>query len=129
MVLRLEVEAARLADPLELAEVLLAADRRIGVDEVRNAGERLVEVGAHLRELGLALRDLVLEASALGDVGLPLFGRELLLAGLLVLVALPVELVELGLDGGHALLSRDGGVDVGIDAAPATALDDLVPPF
>ena len=69
---------------------------------------------------------LLLEAPAFGDVHLALVGLELALALRLVLVAGLVELVELGLGLGEALLRGDGGLEVDARVAAATALEDEV---
>ncbi|NIO66645.1 MAG: hypothetical protein GTO28_14620, partial [Gammaproteobacteria bacterium] len=52
----------------------------------------------------------------LRDVRLALVGLELPFPGRLVLVALAVQLVELGLELRDALLCRDGTVDVDVEA-------------
>ena len=122
----LEVEAPGLPVSPDLAKVLLAAHRGVGVDEVGQARHGVVQgrLGGGERRLGLA--HLLLQAPPLGGVGPTLRLRELALARGLVLVAQPVALVELGLLGRHPLLRRDGGVQIGVDAAAAAALQDVV---
>jgi hypothetical protein len=107
-------------------EVGLAAARHVGVDEVRERLHALVERGARVGETRLERGDLFLAAAPLGRVRLALFGRQLALAGLLVLVAQPVRLVDLVLQGGDGLLRGDRAVDVDRDTALARALGDLV---
>ena len=124
-----EVEAPRLADPAQLAEVGLAAARHFGVHEVRERSDALVERGARVGELRIERGDLLLAAAAFGRVRFALLGREHALAGILMLVAQPVRFVQLGLQRRDRALSGDRAVDVDRDAATASALGDLVAPF
>ena len=111
----------------ELARVLLAAVRHVGMEEVGQAGRDRLERAPRGVDLGLEPRDLLLEPPALGGVRLALLGRELPLARLLVLVAAAPRLVELGLERAEVLRERDRGVDVhAADPPPPAALGDLV---
>jgi hypothetical protein len=129
MVPGLEVEATGRADGFADLEVLFSAAGRLRVEEVGQGPKRGLELrlgGAH----GLfLLTHLFLQPAALGGMGLAGGLVELLLAGLLVLVAQAVRLVELRPQDVRPLLQRDRGVHVGADATCFAALDDLVAAF
>ena len=103
-----------------------SADRRVRVHEVRDLGYALVEPRARGLELRLQRGRSVLQPTPFGVVRLALGRRQLALARLLVLVALPVQLVQLRLERGHFFVGRHRRVDVDARAAPAAALEDLV---
>jgi hypothetical protein len=121
-----EVETRRLAHLAQHEECLLSAGGRVRVHEVGNHREVFLQLGLGFDQLRLGVRDLLLQAPPFHDVVIALLRRQLVLARLLVLVAAVIDLVQLGLEGGHALLSGDGCVDVGFNAAPAAGERDLV---
>src|SRR5262245_14996100 len=123
-----EVEARRLAHAPELAEGVLAALGRLGVDQVRDGEEARLERGLGFGELLLERGELVLQAPALGGVRLALLGGELALARGLVLVAAAAELAERRLQARHALLRGDRAVELHPDAPAPAALLDLRAP-
>ncbi len=128
MILGLEGEGRRVAHPPQLAKILLAAGGNFGMDEVRQPREMPIQVFPRLLHDCFGGGHGLLQLAPFGSVGLALLGRELAFATRLVLVATPVELVDLGLGRGHAFLGRDCGLDVRVDAAAAAALDDFVAP-
>src|SRR4030095_1050561 len=109
-----------------LAEVALPAARHLGMHEVRERFDPLLERCARIREARVERGDFLFAPATLRGVGLALLGRELALAGLPVLVAEPVRLVELGLERRRRALRGDRSVDVERDAALAGAFGDLV---
>src|SRR5262249_13308324 len=83
------------------------------------------EARSKRRELGLDARHGLLERAALEAVRLALRRRQPL-AGLLMLVAAAIRLVELGLLVRGLRLEGDGAVHVRRHAAPPAARDDLL---
>ena len=74
MVERLEVESSRRAHAVQLAKVVLAAHRRVGMHEVRKLGEQGAESLLGLGEASLEGGCLLLDATSFGRVGLALLG-------------------------------------------------------
>jgi len=122
---RLEVENSGRAHAAQLAKVVFAAHRRVGMHEVRKLGEQGAEALLGLGEAALEGGRLLLDATSFGHVGLALLGRELLSAAGLVLLAPAVHLLEFGLKLHHPLARRDRRIEVHRDAALTAALGDL----
>ena len=122
----LEVEAAGRAHGLEGREVLFPAAGRFRVEEVGQRSKRSLELRLCGPHRFFLLPDLFLESTTLCGVGLARRVVELLLAGLLMLVAQAVRFVELRAKNVRLLLQRDCGIDVGAAVSCFAALDDLV---
>ena len=126
MVEGLEAELPRASPPAQFAEIVFAANRCIGMDEIGDRGHGLGESGLGLRELGLESPDLVLLTPALRGVGFAFGDRHRPFARALMFIAVTIGVVERSLHRGHPFLVSDGRVDVDRDPATPAALDDLV---
>jgi hypothetical protein len=75
VVLRLEVELARLPHAAKLAKILLAADRYVRMHEVRDVEHALAQLRLGVGQARFDGAGLLLEPAPLGVVGFALFGR------------------------------------------------------
>ena len=122
---RREVERRRLALD-EHGEVVFAASGTSAMHEVRHRAERGLEAGLRFAQALLDGGELVLEGAPACHVRFAFGVVHLALAGLLVLVALPVGLVLLGDERVHLLMQGDQRIEIDRDAPLAAALGDLV---
>jgi hypothetical protein len=96
------------------------------VEKIGNRKHQRLEYFPRVDEAFFETSDFFFQLPPFGGVGISLGGLEFALSAGLVLVSPPVEVVEFGLDLGHALLGGDRSVDVDVHATVPATRDDLV---